>query len=350
MLKLSGIGTYLEEILFYLINNHDNEYLLIGNKEKLEAYLINSNVTCLYTDIQPFSIKELFTFPLKKINKYDLFFTPNFNIPGGIKIPVFSVIHDVVFLDVKWLVSLPGVIIRRIYILRALSLSRVVFTVSAFTKMRILKHFNTKRNIIVTYNGIKNSLNLYSKNNKEASLLNFPYIIYVGNIKRHKGLKTLLNAYAEARKMDFDKKLVIVGRKENFHSKDKEVAKALENNPDIIYTGEVPDLQLYNLIKYADCLVQPSEYEGFGIPPLEALYLGTNVIISDIPVFNEVYKHLPVTYFKVGNKDDLKEKLFNLPSYKIEVCDLINLMYNYENSAKIISCETNMIKFRLKHE
>ena len=64
-------------------------------------------------------------------------------------------------------------------------------------------------------------------------------------------------------------------------------------------------------------LIQPSLYEGFGLPPLEALKAGTNALISDIPVFKEIYKDFPVTFFKSENIEDLCSKIlqvYNEPS------------------------------------
>ncbi len=53
-------------------------------------------------------------------------------------------------------------------------------------------------------------------------------------------------------------------------------------------------------LQNADALIQPSLYEGFGIPPLEAMTLGTQAIISDIPVFKEIYHDFPVRFFKAS--------------------------------------------------
>ena len=90
-------------------------------------------------------------------------------------------------------------------------------------------------------------------------------------------------------------------------------------------------------------LVQPSYYEGFGMPPLEALTVGTQAIISDIPVFKEIYGSLPVTFFKTGDSGDLAEKLLakNKEISDTKKIDLSSIeeLYSYKRSAKII-CDT----------
>ena len=323
----SGIGTYIESIADELILGHsENRYLLVLNKE-LPGKWRKSNVDMLITDIKPFSLKELFTFPTTQINECDAFFTPYVNVPGNLRIPVYTTIHDMVFFDVDGLVSPIGKTVRKLYYKRAIGLSKRLFTVSEFSKERILHYFPTKKEMIVGYNGVSNKV-------KESHCQTSPkenYYIYVGNIKSHKGLKTLLGAYSEATMRGLSSKLLIVGNSENFRTKDKSFLQTLKSNPNIEFTGWVSDEKLIELISKAKALIQPSLYEGFGIPPLEALYLGTNVILSNIPVFKEIYDGLPVTFFKVGDDEDLSEKLltFKARSLPDGIQDRINKLYSY---------------------
>lgn len=334
----SGIGTYIREILEYLIKE-DKQYLLIGNIEKLKHFK-SEKVKILECNIPPFSIKEFIFFPVKEINKYDLFYTPNYNIPGGIKIPIYSTIHDVVFLDIPELVkSKFGRFIRKYFLKRAINISQKIFTVSNFSKQRIENYFGNKKEIIVTYNGISKFILTNEKIEKKRKVKE-DYLIFVGNIKKHKGLKVLLGAYQKALKLGLNKKLIIVGNSFNFKTKDDELFDYLNNkkNKDIVFTGFISNEELLNYIYFADVLVQPSLYEGFGIPPLEALFLNTPVIISDIVVFKEIYNYLPVTFFKTGNEEDLNKKLFEIKKIK----DIENLrkeilsIYSYDCVAKNI--------------
>lgn len=168
-------------------------------------------------------------------------------------------------------------------------------------------------------------------------------IIFVGNIKKHKGLSTLVEAFEKFREelsrenLSPLPRLLIVGSKENFRTKDtaleKMISKSEENG--IVFTGFVPDEALKVLIEQARILVQPSLYEGFGIPPLQALYCGTKAVISDIEAFKEIYAVLPVTFFHAGDAEDLARKMREtyfddspLPNFE--------RIYSYEKSAKII--------------
>jgi glycosyltransferase involved in cell wall biosynthesis len=82
----------------------------------------------------------------------------------------------------------------------------------------------------------------------------------------------------------------------------------------VSFTGFISDEQVVEELSAAMLLVQPSLYEGFGLPPLEAMVVGTRSLISDIPVFKEVYEGFPVTFFRAGDSADLKEKMVQLLS------------------------------------
>ena len=330
----SGIGTYIENIVDEMLHYHlEHQYLLICEKDNIKQ--ARENVRIFKTEIKPFSLKELFLFPVSEINKCDVFFTPYINVPGGINIPIYPTIHDCVFFDVDGLVSPIGRIVRKFFYKRAVNLSSKIFTVSEFSKQRIQFHFPSSKNIIVTGNGISKAIQEFQSENARTKQ---DYFIYVGNIKRHKGLHTLVDAFAKAKTKCLTSKLIIVGNNQNFKSSDENLTSIIEKTDGIEFTGWVSDERLINLMAGAKALVQPSLYEGFGIPPLEALYLGTNVILSDIPVFKEIYEGLPVTFFKVGDNEDLAEKLLNFSESNLPdgLRDIINKTYCYRIVANTI--------------
>lgn len=316
MMGSGGIGSYLTALLPFFIK--DNLCILIGNKEKLLFLKNTVNVEILECNISTFSLKELFHFPksiLSVINNCDAYYSPYCNIPNGINIPIFTTIHDVVFLDVPGLTGKAGLLARKWFYQRAYNKSKVVFTVSNFSKERIEHHLNTKNiQTIVTYNAIPQwfSENVDKNRQKED------FILFVGNIKRHKGLHTLLPAFQKAMQKGFNCKLKIVGNADNFRSQDNTIWNEIKKLPEdsVEFTGRISDEELKHLYSSAKLLIQPSLYEGFGMPPMEALISGTNVVISDIPVFKEIYKDFPVTYFNVSDSEDLCNKMIetiNLP-------------------------------------
>lgn len=338
----SGIGTFVENVVDELVKHQSEHlYLLITNTALSEKWN-SSNVKALHTGARPFSLEELFSFPSEEINRCDAFFTPYISIPQGIKIPIFSTIHDMVFFDVDGLVSPVGRLIRKLYYRRAIRKSVKIFTVSNFSKERIRHHFPTKKEIVVVCNGVSASIRAQQAKRVEKK----DYFVYVGNIKKHKGLKTLIEAFSMAQERGLATKLLIVGNSENFRTSDNAVAGIINNNPNIEFTGWVTNEKLVQLIAEAKALIQPSFYEGFGIPPLEALYLGTNVILSDIPAFKETYTSLPVTFFEKGNSAQLSGILqgYAPMSYdKEQIRKQIDSIYSYKLAAKIILHEMNSL-------
>jgi len=339
MSGMSGIGVYLDNILEYMVTQaHGNDYLLLGNKTKLARFKDFSNVKIADTNIPIFSLKEAFYFPTKQINQCDAFYTPNFNIPKGIRIPIFSTIHDVVFLDVDGLTSNIGRCIRKIALWRAIRISKKLFTVSNFSKGRIQFHFKKTPEIIVANSGINKDLKAFP--NKIASPYLFQYILFIGNLKQHKGLDFLLEAYRLARKKSFSPKLVIVGGYENLRTADSRIVQMIHiQHDDIVFTGNITNEKLYATIANAMLLIQPSKYEGFGLPPLEALYLGCNALLSDIPVFREIYQNLPVTFFDLKNAHDLAQKMITCTNQRPldpEIKSIIDKKYSLDRSAALI--------------
>ena len=334
MLGSGGIGTYLQSLLPFFIENYECTLLL--KSKDLDTYKNISNLKTLLCDIPTFSIKELISFPqslLKEINSCNAYYSPYCNIPGGIKVPVFSTIHDVVFLDVKGLSGKIGTIARKWFYQHAINRSTTIFTVSQFSKERIEHHLKTKKvSVIVTYNAVP----YWFKDGVEENISKKDTILFVGNIKKHKGLHTLVAAYKELLESDFPGKLMIVGNANNFRTTDDSISQELNSLPEdsVIYTGRINDNELKTKYAEAKLLIQPSLYEGFGMPPMEALSLGTNVVISNIPVFKEIYKDLPVTYFEVENPEDLADKIKS--AYNQNVPDFSN-PYSFEKTFKIIN-------------
>ena len=335
MLKSGGIGTYLESLLPYFIKSF--ECLLLIYPDQKEC-LPDCTASCqiIETDIKTFSLKELFLFPasLKKIiNSCDIFYSPYCNVPCGIKIPVFTTIHDIVFLDIPELSSRAGILIRKFFYQRAINKSKAIFTVSQFSAERIKDKLKIKNKpLVVTYNSVPEHFSL----EQPAKIVKDNSIIYVGNIKKHKGLSYLLEAFEICKAKGLDCKLVIIGNAENFRSGDTEIAKRLSSadEKDICFTGRISDAELQNYYQKAKLLVQPSLYEGFGMPPLEALYLGTNVVISDIPVFKEIYADFPVSFFKSADSNDLAEKIQQ--SFYKAAPENLPQKYSFQKTANII--------------
>jgi glycosyltransferase involved in cell wall biosynthesis len=161
-----------------------------------------------------------------------------------------------------------------------------ILTVSNFSKREIIKHLKIDaEKIEVIYNAVANDLNKGVENGTGSStvgsILDSKYILAVSSIDPRKNLQCLIDAFLALQLEDC--KLVLVGKTSNHFN------VTLQSNSDnIIFTGFVSDADLYNLYKKCEFFIYPSLYEGFGIPPLEAMINGCAVIVSDIPSLKEV--------------------------------------------------------------
>jgi len=341
-----GIEAYFKGLLPFFLSSGASIFLL-GDEKKLIQISENSGAEILHCTVKPFSLRDTFAFPksiLKKINSGDIYYTPYFNIPNGIKVPVCSTIHDIIFFDMPNIVTKPGFWIRRYFYKRAARLSKVIFTVSEFSKSRIKYFLGDTLNVINASNAVNVPFQINLKNIKEKK----KNIIFIGNIKKHKGLNILLDAFLQCRKEGLNYELIIVGSQNNFRSGDNDISKRIDmlDSHGVTFSGYISDDEKWKLLAESALLVQPSLYEGFGYPPLEAMLLGTKALISDITVFKDVYSGFPVTFFRSGDPLDLKDKLMELlfnikPSSPVLSDDLL-LKYTFEKTASVILKELKL--------
>lgn len=104
-----------------------------------------------------------------------------------------------------------------------------------------------------------------------------------------------------------------------------------EITSNIKFIGYVTDEELVALYKYAKCFVYPSIYEGFGIPPLEAIYFDCPVILSNIDVFHEIYRNSNIY---VKDLNELKIKIKNID--EIDKLYSIKSKYRWSNNINIL--------------
>ena len=131
------------------------------------------------------------------------------------------------------------------------------------------------------------------------------YILFVGTVEPRKNLKILIRAFKEVRTR-YDLSLVMCGGLGSLSSEIISYAKEMNVEKDVIFTNYVQELTLLYLYNFASVFVYPSIYEGFGIPPLEAMACRTPVIISDIPPLREVAGDAALTF----NPNDHEELTF----------------------------------------
>lgn len=173
-----------------------------------------------------------------------------------------------------------------------------IITDSEFSKQRILAKYKTDRSkISVVYPGVEHTDDstrqawLEQSATRSTPAPDRPYILMYGSNNPRKNIKVVLDSMQELNQIVPDLLLIVVGRLTTLFKQDR--PSSTTNNVKII--GYVDDEILADLYRNAAAFVYPSKYEGFGLPPLEAMRYGTVSVVSDIPVMREVYGN-SVTY------------------------------------------------------
>ena len=155
---------------------------------------------------------------------------------------------------------------------------------------------------------IKYKKNGYQDNVVKKYNLPSKYILCLSTLEPRKNLKLLISVYRELIiNKDIDINLVLAGRKGWLVD---HLLEGIEESviDRITFTGFIDDNDLPYVYENAKLFVFPSIYEGFGIPPLEAMYMKTLVVASDSSSLPEILQDGAI-YFKNCNFDDLKEKI-----------------------------------------
>lgn len=296
--KGTGIGTYTDKILKYMIKTHkENLYQIYWSGEDYKRFE-DDNTKIIIASKKHHRFFEQHYFPnnLKK-EKVDIYHIPQngIGICDNILCKKVVTIHDLIpyilpetvgrgYLS-KFLKEMP----------RIVELSDGIITVSECSKKDILKFFPIDENkIFVTPLAADSKYKPLNKAKcqeilKENYNIDKPFILYIGGFSPRKNVSSLMVAFSNIIKnLDREHDLVIVGshNDESRFLKDLRCDLNIESN--IKLTGFVPEDLLPVFYNACEVFAYPSLYEGFGLPPLEAMSCGTPVITSNISSIPEV--------------------------------------------------------------
>ncbi|EZP41374.1 glycosyltransferase family 4 protein [Janthinobacterium lividum] len=221
-------------------------------------------------------------------------------------------VHDLAFMHFPDAVSWKFRLYYNFLIPRVLRSSLHVTTVSNFSKNDICSTYRIKPgHLTVVYNA---SSSIFHAEN--AALAKEKAIIAVGSIQPYKNIETLVKAFDLFKQRggsDYVLKLIGGWNKSVF--KATALAQMLEGRSDVQLTGYVADADLFKMYGSATCYVFPSRFEGFGIPPLEAMACACPVIASTAASIPEVCLDAAL-YFDPDSADDMAEKMLQLVNDK----------------------------------
>jgi len=317
---IDGLGTYLLRLLLELsrIDRKNNYFLYtpgITQPDYADGIATNGHfqireIPGIFRNMRRFWLQSP---SLKKEimrDNIDLFFAgaeyfPLF-LPRSIYIA--AVIHDVAFMAMPEVISLPNSIFYKYLFPFFIRRSDQFFTVSHHSKTEMIRHLHiAEEKIKVIYNGIDPEKFYASKRRNKK-----PYLLYVGTLQPRKNLVNIIKAYSFLADK-IDDALVIVGGSGWKNSPVLEVIKSLGKQAKrrIVFKGYVTAEELALLYREAKLFILPSLHEGFCLPILEAMASGTAVLTARRTAIPEVYGDA-VQYADPYSPDDIAMKIYDL--------------------------------------
>lgn len=215
--------------------------------------------------------------------------------PPFLTAPLITMIHDISYEHYPQFFTRKQVIQYRATIPHTARQAARVLTVSEYSKRDLVETYGIpEQKVVVTYDGVSPRFVPVSADDRLAVTGKYgipgKYLLTVGNLQPRKNLVRLITAYTRLREArpDIQHKLVIVGKKAWKFSPVLAFVSQSKWADEIILTDYVPDGDLPALYSGADAFAYPSIFEGFGLPPLEAMACGTPVVVSDRSSLPEV--------------------------------------------------------------
>jgi glycosyltransferase involved in cell wall biosynthesis len=295
-----GIGTYIRNLIKHLPRvDQETEYFLLcfAQDEELVRSL-NQHFTPVRVTSPNYSVREHIGIPatLRRL-RVQLFHSPHYVLPMLPPCRSVVTVHDVIhLLFPQYLPSRLASHYARYMIRRALEKTELVLTVSDSSKRDLLTFFEVSPDkVVVIPNGIDSSITeglsvQELARVKERFQIFGRTVLFVGNIKPHKNVERLIAAFAKVREDPeySDLTLIVVGDDISKYPSLRRTVERHRVRGHVRFFGFVPELTLVALYKTADVFAFPSLYEGFGLPPLEAMANGTPVVTSNISSLPEV--------------------------------------------------------------
>ncbi|MBN2209379.1 MAG: glycosyltransferase family 4 protein [Candidatus Coatesbacteria bacterium] len=291
-----GIGTITANLIANLaLVDAGNEYFLFGDPTIVPQP--GPNFRTIRNKSRRYSIREAIGLPLKSRKlSLDLLHWMHY-ASSPLKYCRYVVsIHDINHLLMpEFLSSRTAGAYARTMLKIAVRVADRIITATNTSKAEIVEHLNAQEDKVrVIHNGVAEVFKPQPPEQAIEGLktrygIEPPFILYVGSLREHKNVGSLLEAFLILKKnLGSEHKLVIAGDHRKQTAVLSQRAHSMRLNQSVMFLGSVRHDRLPELYCGADVFVFPTLYEGFGLPPLEAMACGTPVCLSRIPVLEEV--------------------------------------------------------------
>ncbi len=318
----TGIGRYTFELIRHLAKiDSENEFICFLNPDEFENFIPPaSNFRAVKADAPHYSLAEQTKF-LQKLNseKFDLMHFTHFNSPLFYRRKFVTTIHDLTlsFFPGKKMNDFVHRTAYNLVLKRGVRRARKIISVSKNTKNDLRQLLGTPaEKIEVVWNGVGREFTpavpteLSRRQLDKKFGVSKNYLLYTGVWREHKNILGMLEAVAKLQKKNWKGELVITGKKNPVYAPDI-FAKVKELNLEktVVFTGLVSDEDLRQLYQNARVLIFPSFYEGFGLPPLEAMSCGIPVVASNSSSIPEICGEKNAEFFDPKNIEEMTAKI-----------------------------------------
>lgn len=315
----TGIGRYVYELIHNLAEIDDkNEYVIFMNNPEFEEFEPpNKRFKKVLVNARHYSFGEQVRFPeLLYKEKLDLVHFTHFNAPVFYKKPCVVTIHDLTlhFYPGKKMTSFYRRWGYKIVLRSVVSRAKKLISVSQNTKEDLMTLMKVPdERVEVIHEGVNKNFKPITNEEKINDVrkkygIIKPFALYTGVWRSHKNLVNLIKAFSYMKKNEhFDGQLVITGKEDHLYVEVRAVINELELEGDVVFTGMVPDEELPMLYSSAKVYIFPSLYEGFGLPPLEAMACGTPVAASKAASIPEVVGEDNAVFFDPYDPSDIAD-------------------------------------------
>ena len=291
--KPTGVGAYLRGIL---------EELHLPERFKLQLYFKNGipenlpavNAECIVLKTISTNVAwQQWTLSRElSRQRVDLLFSPANTLPWRFSGIQTLTVHDLSYFRFPFWFTAKERLSKQINTSISIRSADRIYTVCEFVKAEIIQQFEVAADKIrVAPNGVpvRNVDPVKRSELRDVRMMsNHKVILYAGSIFNRRHLPVLIKAMTY---LDPSYILIIVGENRTFPRIDLQDEAQKANVQDRVQLLEyVSDSLLQDYYRMADVFVYLSEYEGFGIPPLEAMSYGVPVILSDTPAMNTIYR------------------------------------------------------------
>jgi len=294
-----GIGTYIRNLLRQLarLDRHTDFVILCRPEDRAALATLGENFRPVAETAGNYSVAEQLTVPLAlKREGVTLFHAPHYVLPPLVACKSVVTIHDCIHLMFpQYLPNKIALTYARASIGLAARRATRVLTVSESSKRDILRFVDTEpEKIDVIYNAYDERFAVEPREEdvvrvRERFQLQDQFVLYAGNVKPHKNVERLIQAFHLVRQRGLDHlKLVIIGDEVSRYAALRRAVHKHQLHQYVRFLGYVPEETLAVMYRLAGVFVFPSLYEGFGLPPLEAMASGTPVVTSNVSSLPEV--------------------------------------------------------------